>query len=155
MGTASDAGCFSFSMPKLITTGQGGFVVTKRKNIYENLKRIRMHGVDDVIHCTFHQMGFNFRFTDIQAAFGLGQFSRLEQRIAYLKKVYSVYEEKIKTLPFLKFIPVNISQGEMPLYAEVLCKKREQLIHFLASHDIETRPFYPDLNTAPYLGISG
>jgi dTDP-4-amino-4,6-dideoxygalactose transaminase len=75
--------------------------------------------------------------------------------MAYLKKVYSVYEEKTRNFHFLKFIPVNLSQGEMPLYAEVLCKKREQLIYFLASHHIETRPFYPDLNTASYLGISG
>ena len=155
MGTASDMGCFSFSIPKLITTGQGGFIVTKRKDIYETLKRIRMHGVDDVIDCTFHQLGFNFRFTDIQAAFGLKQFDRLEERMTHLKEIYSLYERNIKNIPFLKFIPINMAQGEMPLYTEVLCKKREQLINFLASRDIETRPFYPNLDTASYLGISG
>jgi len=155
MGTESDAGCFSLSNAKLIPTGQGGFVVTKSKEIYEKMKRIRMHGVDDVINCTFHQMGFNFRFTDIQASIGLVQFDRVLGRIQYHKEVYLKYEKGIKDFPFLKLIPVDISRGEIPIYVEVLCQERKKLIDFLASHNIQTRPFYPCLNTAKHLGISG
>jgi len=155
MGTQSDAGCFSLSTAKLLPTGQGGFVVTNNKKTFENLKRIRMHGVDDVINCTFYQMGFNYRFTDILASIGLVQLDRVPKRILHLKNVYSKYEDGIKDLPFLKLIPVDITKGEIPIYIEVLCKKRERLINFLASHHIQTRPFYPCLNTARHLGISG
>lgn len=155
IGTESDAGCFSLSIAKLLPTGQGGFVVTKNRETFERLKRIRTHGVDDLINTTFYEMGFNFRFTDIQASLGLRQFDRLKERIVYLKKIYCMYEEKIRELDFLNLIPVNIFQDEIPIYIEVLCKQREQLINFLASHDIQARPFYPDLHTARYLEASG
>ena len=155
MGTESDAGCFSLSIAKLIPTGQGGFVVTRQKEIYENLKRIRMHGVDDVIHCNFYQMGFNFRFTDLQASIGIAQLNCVEKRIKYLKEVYTRYEEELKQFSFLKLIPVDISRGEIPIYVEVLCKEREKLVIFLANEGIQTRPIYPNLETAVYLGVSG
>ncbi len=155
MGTESDAGCFSLSTAKLVPTGQGGFVVTKNKKTYENLKRIRMHGVDDVINCTFHQMGFNFRFTDILASIGLVQLDRVQKRILQHKKVYLKYADGIKDLSFLKLIPVDVANDEIPIYIEVLCKDRERLINFLAARHIQTRPFYPCLNTAKHLNISG
>lgn len=154
MGTRSDAGCFSLSMPKLIPTGQGGFIATRNRKTYENLKRIRMHGVDDVIHCTYHQIGFNFRITDLQSSIGLVQLANVHNRIERLKKVYQKYESSIKQFQYLKLIPVNIPKGEIPLYAEVLCSVREELIAFLASRGIQTRPFYPNLDTANYLACS-
>ena len=155
VGTTSDAGCFSLSVAKLISTGQGGFVVTKNKETYQNLKRIRTHGVDDVINCTFFQMGFNFRITDLQSSIGIAQLGRVEQRIAYLKTVYAKYEQALKQFPFLKLIPVAVDQGEIPIYIEVLCNEREKLISFLASQGIQTRPFYPDLDSASHLNASG
>jgi len=154
-GTQSDTGCFSLSIAKLISTGQGGFVVTRDKEIYKRLKRIRTHGVDDVINCTFNQMGFNFRFTDLQASMGIAQLGRVEERIAHVKSIYTKYEQELKQFSFLKLIPVNISCGEIPIYVEVLCKERDRLVSFLASRNIQTRPFYPDLNTADYFGVSG
>jgi len=154
MGTGSHAGCFSLSIAKLLPTGQGGFVVTNNKKTYEQLRRIRTHGVDDVINCTFHQMGFNFRFTDLQASIGCAQLDHIQERIAYMTEIYQKYEEALKQFSYLKLIPVSIEKGEFPIYVEVLCEERDQLISFLASHDIETRPFYPDLDTADYLECS-
>ena len=155
MGTESDVGCFSMSIAKLVPMGQRGFVVTKNKKTYEQLKRVRMHGVDDVIDCTFHQMGFNFRPTDIQASIGLVQLDRVQKRIQQHKNVYLRYKDGIKDLSFLKLIPVDIANDEIPIYVEVLCKKREHLVNFLASQNIQSRPFYPCLNTAKYLNTLG
>ncbi|MBF0523080.1 MAG: DegT/DnrJ/EryC1/StrS family aminotransferase [Candidatus Omnitrophica bacterium] len=155
MGTESEMGCFSFSMAKLLPTGQGGFVATKHKDVYDKLKRIRTHGVDDVINCTFFDMGFNFRFTDVQSSIGQIQLERIKQRIAQIQAIYAKYELALKGIGFLKLIPVNVAAGEIPIYAEVLCKEREKLIAFLAAQGIQTRPFYPDLNTAKHLGATG
>ena len=155
MGTQSDAGCFSLSNAKLVPTGQGGFVVTKNKAVYEKMKRLRMHGVDDVINCTFYQMGFNFRFTDIQASIGLTQLDRVPKRIQHINEVYLRYKNGIRDFSFLKLIPVDIAKGEIPIYVEVLCKEREKLIDFMASHNIQARPFYPCLHTAKHLSASG
>ena len=46
---------------------------------------------------------------------------------------------------------VNVNGGEIPLYVEVLSEKREKLMKYLASHKIQTRPLYPDLDTAAHL----
>ncbi|MAF20112.1 MAG: pyridoxal phosphate-dependent aminotransferase [Parcubacteria group bacterium] len=151
LGTYSDAGCFSLSVAKLISTGQGGFVVTRNKETYERLKRIRTHGVDSVIDVTYTQMGFNFRYTDIQASIGIEQLKRVPNRISHIKAVYEKYKAGISGILFLKLIPVDVTQGEIPLYVEVLCKRRKALIDFLSSHGVQTRPFYPDLNLAGYL----
>lgn len=152
LGTQSDAGCFSLSVAKLISTGQGGFVVTKSKDVYQRLKLVRTHGVGDVIDVTYDaRMGFNFRFTDLQASIGIEQLARAPKRLTYLKKIYAKYESELKKIPALKLIPVDVSHGEIPLYVEVLCKQRKNIINYLSSCGIQTRPFYPDLNLAPYL----
>ncbi|VVB95741.1 UDP-4-amino-4-deoxy-L-arabinose--oxoglutarate aminotransferase [uncultured archaeon] len=151
MGTQSDIGCFSLSIAKLISTGQGGFVVTRNQDTYKKLKLIRTHGVADIINASYTDIGFNFRFTDIQASIGIEQLARIPEKIAHVKKVYAKYKSGIAKLPFLKLIPIDVSHGEIPLYVEVLCDKREELIDFLRSHGIQTRPFYPDLNEAKYL----
>ena len=151
-GTLSDAGCFSLSVAKLISTGQGGFIVTKNEATAERLRLIRTHGVADVINTTYTRLGFNFRFTDIQASFGLAQLGRAATRIEAVSAVYAKYREGLASMPFLKLIPVNVAGGEIPIYVEVLCKERENLIAYLAKEGIQTRPFYPDLDLARYLG---
>lgn len=151
LGCQSDAGCFSLSVAKLISTGQGGFIVTRDKQIYERLKMIRIHGVNDVINVSYTQPGFNFRFTDIQASIGIAQLKRLPERIAKVKDIYMKYQAALGEFAFLKLIPVDIATGEIPLYVEILSPQRERLVQFLAERDIQTRPFYPNLNLAAYL----
>lgn len=152
LGTQSDVGCFSLSIAKLISTGQGGFIVTKNKETYEKLKLIRTHGVNDVINVSYTRLGFNFRFTDIQASIGIAQLNRLKEKIDRVKAIYARYLSVMHELPFLKFIPVNMEAGEIPLYIEVLCSQRDKIMRFLAEQGIQTRPFYPDLDTAGYFG---
>jgi len=155
MGTQSDAGCFSLSVAKLIPTGQGGFIVTQRKDIYEKMRLIRTHGVDDVNSGTpFLRMGFNFRYTDLQASIGLVRLNKVVKRINNLKEIYEMYREGLQGIGHLKLIPVYVEEGEIPLYIEALAEKREKLAEYLSSQNIQTRPMYPDLDTAPHLKCS-
>ena len=100
-------------------------------------------------------MGFNFRYTDIQASIGLVQLGKVEKRIDNLKLIYEQYRSGLSEIDNLKLIPVNIEQGEIPLYIEVLIEDREKLVKYLTSHNIETRPFYPDLDSAVHLKCHG
>lgn len=150
LGTQSDMGCFSLSVAKIIATGQGGFVATRDRTLYEKLVAMRTHGVGSVVNAEWAQPGFNFRFTDILASIGLVQLTRLDERIEKVKAIYSRYVEAMSDLPFLKFIPVDVEAGEVPIYIEVLCKDRKHLISYLADRGIQARPFYPDLNLASY-----
>jgi perosamine synthetase len=151
MGTLSDAGCFSFSVAKLIPTGQGGFVATRNKDFYEKMKLIRTHGMDNVLAGSSVRMGFNFRYTDLQASIGLVRLSKVKERVLHLVKLYEKYREKLSEVDFLKLIPVDIENGEIPLYIEVLCEERDNLMKFLDSHGVETRPMYRDLDSADHL----
>ena len=155
LGTQSDMGCFSLSVAKIIATGQGGFVVTRNEMLYNKLVAMRSHGVSDVVNANWTQPGFNFRFTDILASIGLVQLKRLPERIEKVKAIYTHYSEAMPDLPFLRFIPVNMEVGEIPIYIEVLCSERDCLIRFLADRGIQVRPFYPDLDTADYFGCVG
>ena len=155
LGTQSFAGCFSLSVAKIITTGQGGYVVTRDPEVGARLRAMRTHGVSDPINCIYTKPGFNFRFTDLLASIGLVQLEQLPERIRKLQIIYARYAAALPAFDFLRFVPVNIAAGEIPIYIEVCCPQRDRLVVHLAATGIQTRPFYPDLHTAPYFGDTG
>lgn len=154
LGTQSDMGCFSFSVAKIISTGQGGFIATKNEDTYRKLVAMRTQGVGDIVNARWDRPGFNFRFTDILAAVGIEQLKLLPQRIEKIKKIYRTYAEGLSDIPFIKLVPVDLDAGEIPVYIEALCEYRQELIDFLAARGIQCRPFYPDLNQARYFNNS-
>ncbi|EQA69894.1 DegT/DnrJ/EryC1/StrS family aminotransferase [Leptospira noguchii] len=150
LGTQSDIGCFSLSVAKAIATGQGGFAVTNNPDLAYKLKSIRTHGVENVKDPKAWIMpGFNFRFTDILASIGIEQLKRLPERIEYLKEIYNTYLIGLKDTP-ISPIKVCIESGEVPIYTEYVVQDRENLIGRLAEVEIDSRPFYPDLDKASY-----
>lgn len=150
LGTQSEMGCFSLSVAKIIATGQGGFVVTRNKHLFEKLAAMRTHGVGSVIDAEWTQPGFNFRFTDILASIGLVQLTRLTERVEKVKVIYRRYAAAMSDLSSLRLLPVDIENGELPIYVEALCPERDRLIRFLSERGIQCRPFYPNLSEAPY-----
>ena len=91
LGTQSDAGCFSLSIAKLISTGQGGVIVTESQQLHEKLKLIGNHGVVDNFTDTWNELGFNFKYTDLLASFGIAQLSRVPGRLAHVHAIYDRY----------------------------------------------------------------
>jgi len=155
LSTQSDMGCFSLSVAKIISTGQGGFIATKNEVLYRKLIAMRTQGVGDIVNAVWTTPGFNFRFTDILASVGLVQLGLLSARIQKAKAIYQAYVDGLQDVDMMKVIPVNLEQGEVPVYVEVLCERREEVIDYLAAKGVQCRPFYPDLNTAKYFMNSG
>lgn len=155
VGTQSDMGCFSLSVAKIISTGQGGFVATRSESIYERLVAMRTHGVASVVNAEWKQPGFNFRFTDLLASIGIEQLKRMPEHVEKLGAIYRLYSDGLGGHPSVKLLPVNIEAGEVPVYIEALCEDRDRLISHLAETRIQCRPFYPDLDHAGYLNNSG
>ena len=151
LGLQSDIGCFSLSVTKCLSTGQGGFAVTSNKDLAKKMRAIRTHGIENVKDPKKWLMpGFNFRFNDIQASIGIEQLKRLFERINFLRELYFTFARGLDGSPF-KLIPVDIEIGEVPLYSEYLVESRETWIEKLQQCGVETRQFYPNIDTAHYL----
>ena len=157
LGTQSDAGCFSLSVAKLISTGQGGLVVTSSQKVYKKLKSIGNNGVVDNFTDAWNELGFNFKYTDLLASFGLVQLTRVPDRLAHVNDLYSRYRAGLSEyeFPFLRLLPVNQEAGEVPIYIEVMCDDRAAVMRFLGDRGIQTRPATPSLNTSDYMNAEG
>ncbi len=151
LGTQSAAGCFSLSVAKIISTGQGGFVAAPDEDAAERLRLMRTHGVTDVVHATYGAPGFNFRFNDVLASMGLAQLDRLDGRIQRVTEVHGRYAEGLGGLSSVSILPAHVEKGEVPVYVEALVPRRAELMKYLEALGIQVRPFYPDLDTADYL----
>ena len=151
LGTYGDIGCFSLGMTKLISTGQGGLCVTKSENTYRKLIRIRGQGLLDLNKYDITGFGFNFKITDIQSSIGHVQFDKYKRKIDYVKKIYEVYKKGLSHLDFIDLAEISLDEGEVPLYAEVYSKKRDEIVSWLSKNGVQTQRFPPSLNRTPHL----
>jgi len=151
LGTKSLAGCFSLSVAKVISSGQGGFIASNDDDFAAQLRLMRTHGVENVAEPkNWNRPGFNFRFTDVLASIGLEQLKKVESRLSRLREIYNRYEIGMRDLAHVRMIPLNLDGGEVGPYIEILSNDRESLVRHLLGEGIETRKFYPDLDTANY-----
>lgn len=150
LGTHSRAGCFSMSIAKLITSVQGGFIITHDAEIDRRLRLMRVHGTKSITNAHWAFAGGNFRFIDILASIALTQLDRLEQKALDLTTLYKKYMLGLQEIDAIRIIPVDLKNGELPLYIEAIFDQRAQCLEWLSSHGVEARPTYPALHTAPY-----
>jgi perosamine synthetase len=155
LGTLGDIGCFSLGMVSLISAGYGGMVITNRQDIFEKLVVIRNQGVPAQGDEKYLMLSFNFKFSDLLASIGLGQLSRLQEKIEHLDKVYRAYTEGLAGLSYLKVIPVDVESGKISLCYEVRSSQRENIIKYLEENNVEPLRFHLPLQQAPYLKNSG
>lgn len=154
LGTFGDAGVFSLGTTKIITTGQGGIIVTHRRDVYEACVRLKDHGRPtrtSEVHETF---GFNSKFTDLQAALGLAQLRKLPERIEKKRELYRGYREELAGISGIEFPPIDL-QETVPWFVDVLCDDRDGLASHLKATGIETRRFYLPLHSQPCFGHAG
>ncbi len=154
MGTLSDVGIFSFSTPKIITTGQGGMIVTDNKDVYEKCIAIKDFGREkgakkDMRKAFDHPtIGYNFKFTEFQAAVGIAQMRKLRKRILKKKALFKKYHELLSSSYQIEFIETNLDKVT-PWMIDVLVQSKSlsnKLIDYLKTKRIETRIFYPPVH---------
>ncbi len=150
LGTIGDLGCFSLTASKTITTGQGGIVVTNNSNFYKKIKLLKNQGIlgkSDGGNVKHRTIGYNFKFTNLQAAMGIAQIDTINQRVAKLKKNNNFYKNKLKNVNEIKILDFDIKNGEVPLWTDAYTyKKRDKLIEFLKKNSIECRKFWYPLH---------
>lgn len=154
-GSFGDMGCFSFYANKIITTGEGGMVVTNDAVLAERLRLLRNLGFTKP-RFRHEVAGYNFRMTGYQAAMGLAQLKKIEQIIDGKRRMASTYTRFLADLPELQ-LPAELDWARNVYWMYGVVVKphskvtRDQLADSLWSCGIETRTFFCPMNQQPCL----
>ncbi len=162
----SDMAVFSFHPVKIITTGEGGMVLTNQEELYQNLIRLRTHGITrdpNLMTETSHggwyyqqlELGFNYRITDIQAALGASQMQRLEKFVARRRYLARRYNERLKDLPLTLPWQHPDTNSSWHLYVirlqlDQIQKSHQQVFQELREAQIGVNLHYIPVHTQPY-----
>ena len=97
-GTFGDAAAFSFYPTKVMTSGEGGMIVTNNENIYQRALVFRDQGKAGFLGNVHTEMGYNWRMSEVHAAIGLSQFARLNEFITARRKIAKIYDRELKEI---------------------------------------------------------
>ncbi|MEW5912500.1 MAG: DegT/DnrJ/EryC1/StrS family aminotransferase [Thermodesulfobacteriota bacterium] len=154
VGGLAKAACFSFYGNKIITTGEGGMVLTDDEALVARLRLLRDHGMDPKRPYWHPVVGYNYRMTNLQAALGVAQMERIEDILAHKAAIAAQYNERLAGQDGLRrppaepwARPVNwlyslLVEPEFPL-------SRDDLRLFLLSQGVDSRPFFTPLHLLP------
>jgi UDP-4-amino-4,6-dideoxy-N-acetyl-beta-L-altrosamine transaminase len=131
---------FSFHPVKIITSAEGGMVLTNRPELAEHLQRLRSHGMTrdpqqmtEPSHGPWYyqqvELGFNYRITDLQAALGLSQLSKLDEFVGRRRELAARYERLLADLPLTLPSAQPEAESAWHLYVVRLQLDRIKLSH--------------------------
>lgn len=154
VGSLGDAACFSFYGNKIITTGEGGMIVTNNKSFAQKIGILRDHGMSKTRKFYHPKLGFNYRMTNLQAALGLGQMKRINEFIDKKIEVAKTYEKYLSPLVPKITLPPQASWAKSVfwMYSILISsnrKSRDLLIKKLKKQGIDSRPFFYPLHKTP------
>lgn len=148
VGTFGHSTIFSFHMAKVITSVEGGCIVTNDKNIAEKLRLIRSHG--SKVPYDSKSFGLNFRISDLHSAIGLAQIKKIKKFLKHRNLIAKIYREEIKNCDF-QHIPDYVTLHPYMLFAILVnSKKRNKLNSYLNQNGVETRICWPPVHMQQY-----
>jgi UDP-4-amino-4,6-dideoxy-N-acetyl-beta-L-altrosamine transaminase len=164
----SDAVVFSFHPVKIITTAEGGMVMTRNDNLSALMRRFRSHGITreadlmtkETEGAWYYQqleLGYNYRMTELQAALGLSQFNRLDQYVARRHHLASRYKQALRTLPLTMPWQHPDSHSALHLYPVVLhdVTRRRAVFDHLRAAGIGVNVHYIPVHLQPHYAAMG
>ncbi|MBI5449575.1 DegT/DnrJ/EryC1/StrS family aminotransferase [Candidatus Gottesmanbacteria bacterium] len=152
VGSIGDVGCFSFYGNKVMTTGEGGMVVSGNKGIIDRIAYLKAHAQDQKKQYMHSEIGFNYRLTNLQSAFGLAQLEHIDVVLTAKRKHAALYNTLLKSVRGIVLPPgIEWARNIYWMYSILLpsCSVRKYLMEELARARIETRPFFVPLHRLP------
>ena len=153
-GTVGLSGSFSFSAPKVISTGQGGAIVTNNNDMALRLRKLKDFGRSGGGNDIHDSIGFNFKFTELQAVIGNEQMKKLPWRVARKKEIMSLYRSNLTCLNEVQFFDQDLS-CTTPWFIDILAENRNELSEYLKENGIGSRPMYPPINKQQAYNLEG
>lgn len=150
VGTFGDLGILSFYGNKTITCGEGGVVLTDSKKLRDECYKLKNHGRTTKGTFKHDYIGYNFSFTEMQAAIGISQLGKLEKIISRKAEIHKEYYEKL--LPVsdkLKQIYLDPRTTPVWWFTSFLCDNKLKLKQYLLNKGIQTRDFFYPLHAQP------
>jgi perosamine synthetase len=153
-GTLGDIGVFSFHGTKTMTTGEGGMVVTNRSDLFSRISTMRDHGRSRANHRYFttDEIGFKYRMSSLQAAFGRAQLSRIDELLQKKKRIFHWYQERLADIPGIQLNydrpAVNNTFWMVTLVVDrSYGLSTNEMMRYFDVQSIDTRPFLPPLSS--------
>jgi len=155
VGTLGDAGCFSFFANKIITTGEGGMILTNDSELWKKCRMLRDHGMDAKYRYWHETVGYNYRMTNLQAAIGVAQMEQIEKFLQRRDEIGRLYREELGRIPGLRFRPRSTYGRRvqwltsLTVDEEVFGMHRDDMISELKAHGIDLRAVFQPLPHMP------
>ena len=162
----SDMTVFSFHPVKIVTTGEGGMVLTNHRELYEKLMIYRSHGItrdparmthtpDGAWYYQQIELGCNYRMTDIQAALGTSQMTRLDAFVARRRELAARYDELLRELPLVTPHVMEEANPSWHIYVvraafSQIGKTKQQVFEKMREHGIVLNLHYIPVHRQPY-----
>jgi perosamine synthetase len=155
VGSLSHVGCFSFYSNKIITTGEGGMIVTLNEEIANRARLLK-----DLAHIHskgyYHQeVGFNYRMTNTQAAIGLAQLENIDKYIMLRRNHAGLYSHHLEDIPGIRLPKEKEWAKNVYWMYGILVDNRDELMERLKDKGIETRPFFIPMHQQPFIKDNG
>ena len=152
VGGIGDIGCFSFYANKILTTGEGGMVVTNNLKLAERIKKLRNHSFE--IPRFHNEIGFNYRLTNIQAAIGAAQIENVIMLVEARRSIGLKYNKLLKgtkglILPTEKSYAKNVYWMYGVVLSDEIKLTKEKVMDKLKERGIDTRSFFIPMHKQP------
>jgi perosamine synthetase len=158
-GNFGEVSLFSFNATKLIMSGQGGALCTNNPDLYKKAKLYSHHGIDKELTGKYYWsnvLGYNYNWTNLQAALALAQLRRIEELIDYKKWLFREYEKRLCGIEGLQLSGARTNVEPTYWISAAIVDpqyglNKEELCRCFADHQIDMRPlFYPISAMPPF-----
>lgn len=158
-GSFGDTGVFSFHGSKTMTTGEGGMLVTDRKDLYERCLALRDHGRAPGEKMFWNaEVGYKYKMSSMQAALGLAQLERIDELVEKKRQIFSWYQQNLQSV---EGITLNYeAPGTKNSYWMVTAifdpkfgLEKEEIMWRMKEKNIDLRPFFYPLSSEPAYAV--
>jgi perosamine synthetase len=149
VGNFGDCGGFSFYGNKILTTGEGGIIVTNSRTLAKKIYQIKNHGRNKKGIFYHKKIGFNFMFTELQAALGISQLNKFKKIIKKRQQIFKAYYQNINNKNLVKFHLRNKHIKPLHWFVNITSSKISKIQKSLKKENIQTRKIFYPLNLQP------